>query len=1152
MSRVLAWLVAALAALLLAVLGALVLAVNNDRASAWLVAQAVRFAPGELSLTGAQGDLLGGMQFAGLRYTLDGNVITARDLHLQVRWADLLERRLTVRRAHAATVDIELAPGDAAASPVAGPPPPVHLPLDLRVDALQVASLHLRAGGFDETLADLSLAGVLAGTQLQLRELSGQARGVQASLAGELKLAGDWPLSVQTRWRAAQPGLAGEGSVTGDLRRLRLRQTLTVPDTVVLQAEWRDPLAAGPVTATLTAERLRWPPSGGEQLSISDARLRLEGRPDDYAVDFAGLAGLPSLPSLPALEASLQGRGTLQALQISSAQLRHDQSRLTARGELQFAGPAVTLELEGSQLDPALVSASLDGRLDATAHLQWRAGGDLVLAVERLNGRFLGQPLDARGRLRQRGAQLQLAGLRARSGDGELQFDGQLAPSLAGRFEIRAPSLARFWPGLAGSLSGEGDVGGSLAAPRVNLSLHGADLRYGSQAAAELDLAGHIDAGGELDWVLTAEGLQLGAADLGRLQATARGRLDDHAVQLALSGGVLGLTLASHGRWDAGRLDHEMTSGLLRVPAAGQWRLAGPFAWHLAAGEFGAGAQCWRRDGSSLCFDNSLVSADQLSLDARLEALPMALLQPWLGERVTVTGTADAQLKLRRQGGELALDADWQQGETRLAVDEVGGERVDTAIRELTLALHATEASAQLTGRLRGDYGVAAELAGTVTTPLSESAPLDLRLQLQVPDLAEAGPLLNRFAGLEAAHGQLAADLHLGGTRADPELSGEAHLTQGSAFLPAAGIDLQAVSLDLSGTSGQALQLTGSARSGGGQLLVDGLVDWSETAGLFADLTVRGEAFQAVRFPGQEVYISPDLRAHLDDQRITLTGQLQVPKAEVRVDALPQSATAPSNDVVVHRPAGGARPRSRRGGPELVGSVAVILGEDVRFAGFGLDTRLGGQLRLLQPPGGVPPRAEGVLRTEEGRFKVSGKELRIERGVLVFAGPLEDPTVDVRATRSLRWEERDITVGVLLTGPLSALQTQVFGEPAMSETDALSYLVLDRPATAIAGDPGAELSGTAVALGLVRVLPVAKELEDRLSLDEVGLEGSGGENTAVVAGKWLSEDLFVRYSYGLFNRIGTFIVRYRVGGGFSIEAGSGQEQSLDLIYSIDR
>jgi translocation and assembly module TamB len=56
----------------------------------------------------------------------------------------------------------------------------------------------------------------------------------------------------------------------------------------------------------------------------------------------------------------------------------------------------------------------------------------------------------------------------------------------------------------------------------------------------------------------------------------------------------------------------------------------------------------------------------------------------------------------------------------------------------------------------------------------------------------------------------------------------------------------------------------------------------------------------------------------------------------------------------------------------------------------------------------------------------------------------------------------------------------------------------------------------------------------------------------LVAGRRLGEDVYLRYSYGLFNRIGTFIIRYDLRGGISVEAGSGEEQTLDLIFTIRR
>ena len=60
------------------------------------------------------------------------------------------------------------------------------------------------------------------------------------------------------------------------------------------------------------------------------------------------------------------------------------------------------------------------------------------------------------------------------------------------------------------------------------------------------------------------------------------------------------------------------------------------------------------------------------------------------------------------------------------------------------------------------------------------------------------------------------------------------------------------------------------------------------------------------------------------------------------------------------------------------------------------------------------------------------------------------------------------------------------------------------------------------------------------------------DETEVVAGKQVNPDLYVRFTYGLFNRIGTLLARYRLGRNVSIEAASGEDQSLDLIWSVER
>ena len=284
---------------------------------------------------------------------------------------------------------------------------------------------------------------------------------------------------------------------------------------------------------------------------------------------------------------------------------------------------------------------------------------------------------------------------------------------------------------------------------------------------------------------------------------------------------------------------------------------------------------------------------------------------------------------------------------------------------------------------------------------------------------------------------------------------------------------------------------------------------------------------------------------------IDLSGAVKVPRADIQVRELPASAVSPSTDVVVARP-DAAEPELPRAQVQLVGAVEVTVGPDVRFRGFGLDTGLSGNVRISRAQRNAQVIAEGNLRSVQGTFKAFRETLTIDRGVLLFSGPVDNPNVAARASKSLRYEGTDVKVGVELTGSLRAMQTRVFSEPAMSEADALSYLVLSRPIRRTEDLESAELSGAAVALSMVNLLPVTGRVGERLGLSEVSFEGATEEESAVVAAKRIGENTYIRYSFGLFNRVGTFIVRQDLNRNMSLEASSGQEQAIDLIISIDR
>ena len=132
----------------------------------------------------------------------------------------------------------------------------------------------------------------------------------------------------------------------------------------------------------------------------------------------------------------------------------------------------------------------------------------------------------------------------------------------------------------------------------------------------------------------------------------------------------------------------------------------------------------------------------------------------------------------------------------------------------------------------------------------------------------------------------------------------------------------------------------------------------------------------------------------------------------------------------------------------------------------------------------------------------------------------------------------------------------VFSDPAMSETEALSYLVLGRP---LPQDDSADReqvnsASAALALGVGGASLLGEKFGEQVGIDEVGVETESdtGEVTLKL-GTYLTPDLFVGYGRGLANQINSFLVRYRLTKSLSVETESSSEAvGGDLFYTIER
>jgi translocation and assembly module TamB len=434
----------------------------------------------------------------------------------------------------------------------------------------------------------------------------------------------------------------------------------------------------------------------------------------------------------------------------------------------------------------------------------------------------------------------------------------------------------------------------------------------------------------------------------------------------------------------------------------------------------------------------------------------------------------------------------------------------DLTPQKLGATLQASLAGGgRVNARVTTGWDAYAPLAGT----LSLETDALTWLELFSPDIVEPTGVLD-------------AQLALSGTRAAPLLGGHAHLARFAAEVPALGITLEEGSLRVDAQADGSARVHGSVRSGDGALAVDGSLDWrNQRVPLL--LRVRGQRFLASDTRELRALVSPDVSVrYAAAQPITVSGTVEVPSARVDLERL-DHGVARSPDVVVLDP---AEPEANGLATPVVLDLALVLGDDVRLAGFGLDGTLAGRLRVRSAPG-REMIAVGALDVG-GRYTAYGQKLTITRGRLAWnASPIADPLLDLRAEREIG----EVTAGIDVSGHATRPQAEVWSDPPSDQSQALALLALGRPLASASPEESRQVDAASAALSAGGSL-LASQLGAKLGLDSAGVSDSRALGGSVLGvGKYLSPRVYVGYGVSLLGTGQVLTLKYLLRKGFDIE-----------------
>lgn len=1096
-----------------ALAGALAFALFTP-AGAELVLREVRTqTAGMIDAQGISGRLWGPLRIERLRITLEAVDIDIEQAEFDARLPQLLRGRLAVESLSAASVAVRIKPTP--------PKPPedaiTRLPFDLLVRRARVAQLRVTPIDAEAIVIErIALSANWIADRVVVRQLAAHTPWVGAlRLDGVARLFADavevTPLHIEGFAVARLEGRFGYGTASD------------------LQLVW---------------QRASWPPltDDGAEFDSGGGRARWRGTFDDYQFEARGGLVLPQL----AMKLDSSGHGSLQGLTLERLKLAALDGTLNAkavidwRDGLRIDGEARVLGVRPEGFDaawPGLINAEVRAQTtvrDGVPDLRFSA----VVKDSKLRGYPLA--LDASGRYV--GKVLSLTTLRAQSGRVLVTGSGQVLPSLDASAEIDAADLRDAWPALSGRLKASVQARGPLRLPALRATISADQLHYQTYALEQLRVRADLDPAAALDAEVSLQNLDAGTR-IDQARLAVQGPVADHRITFSVESAEGRASLLARGA-----LDHktpawrgELSEGKLAPRQLAAWTLAAPTAVQIQR-EPTIAPMCWQSETSRACAALTTLGARR-RIELSLKDFALEYLRPLLpdGAQLSATLQATASAEFGAEGLR-DLHAEFSTGPGRWQLR--GLSPVDLAPAQLSINddPQGTRIEAKLP-IAKGEVALDARLApGAVFTTRALSG----TLRAELPDLS----WLPQFS-LEVADadGRISGALQLAGTLATPSAQGRLTLRDGRIRLITPGIELREVGVRIDAAGAEPLRVAGEARSDGGQIRIAGSVNPWHTP-LALDLKLDGEDFQALKISDARAWVSPNLQLRLADDLLRVSGTVTVPRAAITPKSLGDNSVPVSGDeVLVGKDPGAQRPRDLH----TEADILISLGDDVRFQGFGLKSKLKGTVQAFENPG-LPTRARGEIRLIDGEYKAYGQDLKIETGRLIFTGgAVTTPALEIRATRK---PTDEITVGLYVRGTLKEPDFKVFSTPPMPQEQQLGWLILGRPIrdSSSASDK-AMVGNAATSLGLAGGEWIAGRLGSKIGIDEVSVGSRPGEPTEqamFTVGKYLSPKLFIAYGVGLFQPGQTFRMQYELGGGFKVRTETGVQSGGDILYSVER
>lgn len=899
---------------------------------------------------------------------------------------------------------------------------------------------------------------------------------------------------------------------------------------------------------------------------VNAVDVNLSGKAVDYALNATAKALYPvdEKHSVTA-DVVIRGKGSEVASHLTDFSILSNVGRVQIDGQANWEKNvrfAAALNLSGLNTKEVLPQTPLT------------VDGSFVIWGERQNGRWKAklQDLTVLGELR--GQSLALTGTVESHGNGiveapelyfavgnnTFEFSGKAdfakdIPELDFKTKIDAPDFGLVDPNLLGSVKGTLAVTGTTRLPVINADLTARNIDYFGTTLKRGHLTGRMRSrdvvSGRLTLQLTdfkTQGVDIRKATIELRGNELRHNLTVHTegTPISVDAKISGIYERMLGNWAGALAELKVKTAYGPVTLEKPMRLA----YVPDLNRANVSKACLAHTHARLCLENDLkidlTNRSDLRILIGLPKFDLAFIKQYFPGRFVADGIIKANADVTLPAGLSELP----RGRVTVRAQDISTKyRMD--LSDLKVGFNSVQLSfANAKDSIEGNWKIDIKDNGDIEGSLRMSDLFNTRtVDGALKFVAVDATLVNSFLSPgESAEGQWFGNLRFAGTLEEPLIYGRTGLF--NAKLDSTKLPFEMLPSDIKLTfNGNSSTLEGHLKTPQGEVALNGSADWRTIGEGKAIVTTKGSNLRVTLPPDIEFDLTTDVTCEASSDLIKLDGAISIPWAKVSVSKLPASAVDVSDDVVrLDRP----RAKKKAAGKPIPieSNLRIHIGDDVRVEAMGLKARLTGNLNVIQDNGTLG--LTGQISVPSGSFKAYGQDLLVRRGEFHFVGAVANPLLDLEAIRNPDRTADDVIAGIRVTGSVDSPQVAVFSDPAKSETEALSYLIRGEGLDPSGDSDNTMITSALINLGLSQGSHVFESLGDAVGISGLGFETEGvGDSSQLVVSGYVLPGLKVKYGVGIFDSLATLTLRYRVIPRLYVEAVSGVDQALDLLYSFE-